>query len=91
MVLASQDLLSTETMGRKPEAARQHLREGGMGVDVELDVGDGLTGGHSIGGLMDEVRGVEAHDVHPQDFARVFPATHRHRNTNELGFTWHGP
>mmetsp|Transcript_6980 Transcript_6980/g.25208 ORF Transcript_6980/g.25208 Transcript_6980/m.25208 type:complete len:309 (-) Transcript_6980:896-1822(-) len=51
----------------------QNLGKGGVGVDVELEVLDGLVGGHRVRGLVDEVGGVQADDPNPQDLPGVLP------------------
>mmetsp|Transcript_8484 Transcript_8484/g.24315 ORF Transcript_8484/g.24315 Transcript_8484/m.24315 type:complete len:590 (+) Transcript_8484:1073-2842(+) len=54
----------------------QDLTEGGMGMHVELDVIDRLSGGDGVGGLMDEVGSVQSKDVNSEDLARMLVVDH---------------
>jgi hypothetical protein len=56
---------------RALEQLVEHLRQGWVRVHAELDVLDALAGRHGVRGLVDEVGGVEADDVHAEDLAGV--------------------
>ena len=49
----------------------EHLGQRRVRVHAELDVLDALARRDGVGGLVDEVGGVEADDVHAEDLARV--------------------
>ena len=56
---------------RALEQLVEHLGQRRVAVDAELDVLHALSRRDRVGRLVDEVRGVQADDVHAQDLARV--------------------